>query len=48
MTRASNKTSEAIIGVAREVHRQLGPGLLKSTCKAGLGYELAATEYVVL
>jgi hypothetical protein len=44
MTRASNKTSEAVIGVAREVHRQLGAGLLKSTCKAGLAYELAATR----
>ena len=44
MTRASNKTTETIIGVAREVHRQLGPGLLKSTCKAGLAYELAETR----
>jgi PD-(D/E)XK nuclease superfamily len=44
MTRASNKTTETIIGAAIEVHRQLGPGLPESTYKACLAYELAATR----
>ncbi len=36
-----NKISEAIIGAAIEVHRQLGPGLLESTYEACLVHELA-------
>jgi GxxExxY protein len=44
MTRASNKTTETIIGAAIEVHRQLGPGLLESTYDASPAYELAETR----
>src|SRR3954452_17114332 len=35
-----NAMSEAIIGAAIAVHRELGPGLLESTCEACLEYEL--------
>ncbi len=44
MTRASNKTTETIIGAAIGVHRQPGPGLLESTYEACLAYELSATR----
>ncbi|MGB6065711.1 MAG: GxxExxY protein [Desulfomonilaceae bacterium] len=37
----SSKTTEAIIGAAIEVHRELGPGLLESTFETCLAYELA-------
>lgn len=40
MTRDPNKITEAIIGAAIEVHRELGPGLLESTYEACLAYEL--------
>ena len=33
--------SNAVIGCALEVHRQLGPGLLESAYEAALAYELA-------
>lgn len=36
-----NKTTEAIIGAAIEVHRQLGPGLLESAYEECLCEELA-------
>ncbi len=36
-----NATTEAIIGAAIDVHRELGPGLLESTYEACLAYELA-------
>ncbi len=42
-----NKTSEAIIGAAIEVHRQLGPGLRESTYEACLVHELATNGYKV-
>jgi len=44
MTRASNKSTETVIGVAIEVHRQLGPGPLGSTYEKCLVYELTATR----
>jgi GxxExxY protein len=36
-----NEITEAIIGAAIEVHRQLGPGLLESIYEACLAFELA-------
>jgi GxxExxY protein len=36
-----NRLTEAIIGSAIAVHRQLGPGLLESTYEACLAYELS-------
>lgn len=36
----ANEVTEAIIGAAIEVHRELGPGLLESTYEACLAYEL--------
>jgi GxxExxY protein len=41
MTIDSRKITEAIIGAAIEVHRELGPGLLESTYESCLAYELA-------
>lgn len=35
-----NSLSERIIGLAIEVHRHLGPGMLESTCQKCLCYEL--------
>ncbi len=35
-----NRVSEAIIGAAITVHRELGPGLLENTYEACLQYEL--------
>ncbi len=40
-----NKISEAIIGAAIEVHRELGPGLLESTYEACLMHELTERGY---
>ena len=42
-----NPTSHAIIGAAIEVHRHLGPGLLKSVYESALAYELSARELEV-
>jgi GxxExxY protein len=36
-----NRITEAIIGAAVDVHRQLGPGLLESAYEACLAYEIA-------
>ena len=35
-----NLLSERVIGLAIQVHRELGPGLLESTNRACLCYEL--------
>ena len=43
-----NAITEAIIGAAIEVHRELGPGLLESTYEACLAYELAQRRLDVL
>jgi GxxExxY protein len=43
-----NKITEAIIGAAIEVHRNLGPGLLESAYRECLRYELLQRGYEVL
>ena len=43
-----NKITEAIIGAAIEVHRNLGPGLLESAYRECLRYELLQRGYNVL
>lgn len=40
-----NKITEAIIGAAIEVHRNLGPGLLESAYRECLRYELLQRGY---
>lgn len=42
-----NRLTEAIIGAAIEVHKELGPGLLESTYEACLFYELGTRGLVV-
>ena len=42
-----NALSEAIIGAAIAVHRELGPGLLESAYEACLIYELRSRGFVV-
>ena len=41
---SENDLTERIIGAAISVHKELGPGLLKSTYEACLAYELAERE----
>ncbi len=41
MVEELNKLTEAIIGAAIAVHRELGPGLLESAYEACLAFELA-------
>ena len=41
MNHGGTEITEAIIGAAIEVHRQLGPGMLESVYEAVLAYELA-------
>ncbi len=43
-----NKITEAIIGAAIEVHRNLGPGLLESAYRKCLRYELLQRGYEAL
>ena len=43
-----SETTEAIIGAAIEVHRELGPGLLESAYEACLFYELTQRGLDVL
>ena len=43
-----NEITEAIIGAAIDVHRELGPGLLESTYEACLAYELSLRGLDVL
>ena len=43
-----NKITEAIIGAAIEVHKHLGPGLLKSAYRECLRYELLERGYIAL
>lgn len=43
-----NKITEAIIGAAIEVHRNLGPGLLESAYRECLRYELTERGYEAL
>ncbi len=42
-----NKITEAIIGTAIAVHKELGPGLLESAYEACLAYELAERKLKV-
>ena len=42
--RANDLLTEKIIGLAIEVHRQLGPGLLESAYEECLCYELGRGE----
>jgi GxxExxY protein len=40
-----NSLTEAIIGAALEVHRELGPGLLEQAYEACLAYELLSRGF---
>src|SRR5437879_4945181 len=42
-----NKTTEAIIGAAIAVHRELGPGLLESAYEKCLAYELIQRGFTI-
>ena len=43
-----NKSTEAVIGAAIEVHKSLGPGLLETAYEACLAYELRQRGYQVM
>jgi len=47
MSQEINKTTEAIIGAAIAVHKELGPGLLESAYEACLAFELSERGLVV-
>ena len=42
-----NKITEAIIGAAINVHRELGPGLLESAYEACLAFDLSDTGFFI-
>jgi GxxExxY protein len=46
MASERDELSEAVIGLAMEVHRELGPGLLESAYEECLAYELESHRYV--
>ena len=47
MQRTHNQITQAIIGAAMDVHRELGPGLLESAYEACLAYELIQRGFKV-
>ncbi len=47
MNEELNRITEAIIGAAMDVHRELGPGLLESAYEACLAYELIQRGFKV-
>ena len=47
MTFDNDPLTEKVIGLAIEVHRQLGPGLLESAYEECLCYELAQAKFVL-
>ena len=46
MTFDNDPLTDKVIGLAIEVHRQLGPGLLESAYEECLSYELAQAKFV--
>lgn len=44
----SNQITQAIIGAAIKVHKQLGPGLLESAYRVCLAYELRKRGFKVI
>lgn len=47
MGKQPNEITEAIIGAAMTVHRELGPGMLESAYEACLAYELVQQGHAV-
>ena len=47
MEKTHNEITQAIIGAAMDVHRELGPGLLESAYEACLAYELIRRRFKV-
>ena len=39
-----DELSNKVIGLAIDVHREMGPGLLESTCQQCLAYELNKSD----
>lgn len=44
---SENELSFAIIGIALELHRNVGPGLLESTYENALAYDLRSAGFEV-
>lgn len=44
MDTKSDKLTEQVIGAAIEVHRELGPGLLKSACQRAVAHEFGLRQ----